>query len=211
MRAAFPELGRYIGPPCYIRAGISTPICTEGSHFCGVKVWLDFPEYPAPNMRVAEPGTAMFYFAGWLLGGISMGIAMYLDAIANGDSRYAVAFVPGVLLYSLLALFFGGPFLLSGAFVLRRVTKSLEVTSPFVWAAIGAALGLFLLFAFSAMFLGFRNASGPAIYGTSARNLHSLLEGNRRWPVIPAGAIAAFVLCYVDRHLATKNQIQTTV
>jgi thymidylate synthase ThyX len=41
--AAFPELGRYLGPPCYIRAGISTPICTEGSHFCGVKVWLDFP------------------------------------------------------------------------------------------------------------------------------------------------------------------------
>jgi thymidylate synthase ThyX len=43
VRAAFPELGRYIGPPCYVRAGISTPICTEGSHFCGVKVWLDFP------------------------------------------------------------------------------------------------------------------------------------------------------------------------
>jgi thymidylate synthase ThyX len=43
VRAAFPELGRYIGPPCFLRAGISTPICTEGSHFCGVKVWLDFP------------------------------------------------------------------------------------------------------------------------------------------------------------------------
>jgi thymidylate synthase ThyX len=43
VRAAFPELGRYIGPPCHLRAGISTPICTEGSHFCGVKVWLDFP------------------------------------------------------------------------------------------------------------------------------------------------------------------------
>ncbi|HVB57216.1 MAG TPA: FAD-dependent thymidylate synthase [Candidatus Acidoferrales bacterium] len=44
VRAAFPALGRYLGPPCYIRAGISTPICTEGSHFCGVKVWLDFPD-----------------------------------------------------------------------------------------------------------------------------------------------------------------------
>jgi thymidylate synthase ThyX len=43
VRAVFPELARYIGPPCYLRAGISTPICTEGSHFCGVKVWLDFP------------------------------------------------------------------------------------------------------------------------------------------------------------------------
>ena len=43
VRAAFPELGQYIGPPCYLRAGISTPICTEGSHFCGVKVWVDFP------------------------------------------------------------------------------------------------------------------------------------------------------------------------
>lgn len=43
VREAFPEIGRYLGPPCYLRAGISTPICTEGSHFCGVKVWLDFP------------------------------------------------------------------------------------------------------------------------------------------------------------------------
>ena len=38
-----PEFSRYIGPPCHLRAGITTPICTEGSHFCGVKVWLDFP------------------------------------------------------------------------------------------------------------------------------------------------------------------------
>ena len=43
VRDVFPALGRYIGPPCYLRAGVSTPICTEGSHFCGVKVWLTFP------------------------------------------------------------------------------------------------------------------------------------------------------------------------
>jgi thymidylate synthase ThyX len=43
VRDALPAIGRYVGPPCYLRAGISTPICTEGSHFCGVKVWLDFP------------------------------------------------------------------------------------------------------------------------------------------------------------------------
>jgi len=43
VRSIFPVLGRYIGPPCYVRAGVSTPICTEGSHFCGVKVWVDFP------------------------------------------------------------------------------------------------------------------------------------------------------------------------
>src|SRR6202521_668644 len=43
LREVYPELPRYIGPPCHIRAGITTPICTEGSHFCGIKVWLDFP------------------------------------------------------------------------------------------------------------------------------------------------------------------------
>jgi thymidylate synthase ThyX len=43
LRAAQPELARYLGPPCHLRAGIASPICTEGSHFCGVKVWLDFP------------------------------------------------------------------------------------------------------------------------------------------------------------------------
>jgi thymidylate synthase ThyX len=44
VRAALPALGRYLGPPCYIRAGVATPICTEGSHFCGVKVWQEFPK-----------------------------------------------------------------------------------------------------------------------------------------------------------------------
>ena len=42
-RAVHPQLAKYIGPPCYLRAGVTTPICTEGSHFCGIKVWLDFP------------------------------------------------------------------------------------------------------------------------------------------------------------------------
>ena len=46
LREVHPELARYIGPPCHFRAGITTPICTEGSHFCGVKVWLDFPNIP---------------------------------------------------------------------------------------------------------------------------------------------------------------------
>jgi thymidylate synthase ThyX len=43
LSAAAPELAKYVGPPCHIRAGIATPICTEGSHFCGVKVWENFP------------------------------------------------------------------------------------------------------------------------------------------------------------------------
>lgn len=43
LRVVHPELSKYVGPPCHLRAGITTPICTEGSHFCGIKVWLDFP------------------------------------------------------------------------------------------------------------------------------------------------------------------------
>src|SRR5271168_734610 len=46
LRQVHPELSRYIGPPCHLRANITTPICTEGSHFCGIKVWLDFPNTP---------------------------------------------------------------------------------------------------------------------------------------------------------------------
>src|SRR6266851_1227237 len=43
LREVHPQLARYVGPPCHLRANITTPICTEGSHFCGIKVWLDFP------------------------------------------------------------------------------------------------------------------------------------------------------------------------
>jgi thymidylate synthase ThyX len=46
LREVHPVLAKYIGPPCHLRANITTPICTEGSHFCGVKVWLDFPSTP---------------------------------------------------------------------------------------------------------------------------------------------------------------------
>jgi thymidylate synthase ThyX len=43
VRQLHPRLARYIGPPCAVRHGIATPVCTEGSHFCGVKVWETFP------------------------------------------------------------------------------------------------------------------------------------------------------------------------
>jgi flavin-dependent thymidylate synthase len=42
-RALHPRLMRHIGPPCAIRHGVAQPVCTEGSHFCGVKVWETFP------------------------------------------------------------------------------------------------------------------------------------------------------------------------
>jgi thymidylate synthase ThyX len=43
VREALPALARFIGPPCYVRAGVATPVCTEGSHYCGIKVWQEFP------------------------------------------------------------------------------------------------------------------------------------------------------------------------
>ena len=43
VRGVHPRLMRHVGPPCYIRVGIASPICTEGSHFCGIKVWESFP------------------------------------------------------------------------------------------------------------------------------------------------------------------------
>ena len=43
VRALHPRIGRHLGPPCVIRNGLISPRCTEGSHFCGVPVWKDFP------------------------------------------------------------------------------------------------------------------------------------------------------------------------
>ena len=43
VREMHPRIGRHIGPPCVIRNGLTSPRCTEGSHFCGVPVWRDFP------------------------------------------------------------------------------------------------------------------------------------------------------------------------
>ena len=43
VRSAHPRIGRFIGPPCVIRNGLVSPRCTEGTHFCGVPVWRDFP------------------------------------------------------------------------------------------------------------------------------------------------------------------------
>jgi thymidylate synthase ThyX len=43
VRAVHPRLARHIGPPCVVRNGLVSPRCTEGTHFCGVPVWRDFP------------------------------------------------------------------------------------------------------------------------------------------------------------------------
>jgi hypothetical protein len=43
VKAVHPRIGRHLGPPCVIRNGLVSPRCTEGSHFCGVPVWRDFP------------------------------------------------------------------------------------------------------------------------------------------------------------------------
>jgi len=43
VRAVHPQLMRHVGPPCSVRSGLARPRCTEGSHFCGIPVWRDFP------------------------------------------------------------------------------------------------------------------------------------------------------------------------
>ena len=43
VRRVHPRFARYLGPPCVVRNGLIAPRCTEGSHFCGVPVWRDFP------------------------------------------------------------------------------------------------------------------------------------------------------------------------
>ncbi len=44
VRSVHPRLARHMGPPCVLRAGRTTPTCTEGEHFCGVPVWRHFPD-----------------------------------------------------------------------------------------------------------------------------------------------------------------------
>ena len=44
VREVHPELVEHVGPPCFVRSGRARPRCTEGTHFCGIPVWLDFPE-----------------------------------------------------------------------------------------------------------------------------------------------------------------------
>ena len=44
LHAVHPELTHHIGPPCSVRSGLVSPRCTEGTHFCGVPVWKNFPD-----------------------------------------------------------------------------------------------------------------------------------------------------------------------
>lgn len=43
VQAIHPRLARHVGPPCVVRNGLVSPRCTEGTHFCGVPVWRDWP------------------------------------------------------------------------------------------------------------------------------------------------------------------------
>jgi len=48
LRAVHPRLARHMGPPCALRYQRTTPTCTEGDHFCGIPVWLSFPDVERP-------------------------------------------------------------------------------------------------------------------------------------------------------------------
>ena len=43
VREVHPRLMYRVGPPCVVRHRLARPVCTEGEHFCGVPVWLNFP------------------------------------------------------------------------------------------------------------------------------------------------------------------------
>ena len=43
VRDVHPRLARFLGPPCVLRNRVVSPRCTEGTHFCGVPVWNNFP------------------------------------------------------------------------------------------------------------------------------------------------------------------------
>jgi thymidylate synthase ThyX len=47
IRTVLPQLGRYLLPPCGVRAlARQKPICPEGPRFCGERVWkMDLSEY----------------------------------------------------------------------------------------------------------------------------------------------------------------------
>jgi thymidylate synthase ThyX len=48
VRVLHPRLLQRVGPPCVVRHKLARPVCTEGDHFCGVPVWLDFPAVRRP-------------------------------------------------------------------------------------------------------------------------------------------------------------------
>jgi thymidylate synthase ThyX len=43
VQARHPRLASHLGPPCVVRNQLISPRCTEGTHFCGVPVWRDWP------------------------------------------------------------------------------------------------------------------------------------------------------------------------
>jgi thymidylate synthase ThyX len=44
VRGVHPQLIRHVGPPCVVRNRLVSPRCTEGTHFCGIPVWRNFPK-----------------------------------------------------------------------------------------------------------------------------------------------------------------------
>jgi thymidylate synthase ThyX len=52
VREKHPRLTQRLGPPCVIRNGlIDDPKigpCSEGDHWCGIKVWNNFPDVKRP-------------------------------------------------------------------------------------------------------------------------------------------------------------------
>ncbi len=133
-----------------------------------------------------------------------MSLASYFDAIRTlGVPSPPYSALGGLFFFTYLILLFGAPFLLLGSYVLRRVTRAIGARSPYVWAGTGAVLGPILLFMWALVFWGLQRVAH--ISGTDLAFLSSgttaLVENHTWWLVIPAGAAASYLLCYVERRI----------
>jgi len=150
----------------------------------------------------------LFYLAGWLLGGVSMGIAAYIDAARMlGAPRPLYVAVVGLPYFILLVLLWGAPFLLLGTYVLRRAVKATGARSPYAWAGMGRVLGPILLFIWAMAFWGLQRMvhMSDIDVGLLSSGTTALVENHSWWIVIPAGAVASYLLCHVERRLGNLS------
>jgi hypothetical protein len=160
---------------------------------------------------MTRSGSLAYYLTAWICGCFFMSLAVWTRDLfgATGDNAFSTHSVFGLTFFYFYGLIFGAVAAFIGAFLLRRVMAALKCITPSHWAVAGAILApaLISMLGLWGQHIDMEDRSGMRALKIITFGPKIVVETGW-WIAIPAGAVAAYLLCRVQRAFVPQKPPQ---
>lgn len=154
-------------------------------------------------------GSLIYYLSAWILGCFFMSLAIWTkDMMGPTHGLVSTRSAFGLMFFYFYGLILGALAAFLGAFILRRLMRTVKCKTPSHWAAGGAILTPLVIAA-----LGWLGRHADLAQRPGGRLLALLTTGPKVvleagwWLAIPAGAATAYLLCRIERRFAPQPEL----